>query len=345
MVIARRAVEFPFRTLAQFRFMDYLEKARRVIQLEIAELQRLVDRVGEPFAAAIEALRAAVASQGKVIIVGVGKSGNIGQKLAATLNSTGAPATVLDCQDALHGDLGLVTGNDVVLALSYSGETDELLNLLPHLKRRGVTLVGITGRPESTLGRAADIVLDVNVEREACPLGLAPTSSTTTMLVLGDALAMVLLEARGFGEDDFAMLHPGGSLGRALLTGVTEIMRTGEQLARVAPDASVREALAAMSRARAGAVIVAESGGPLAGIFTQGDFTRAFQHQSDGIGDRPVRDLMTVDPITIDAGKLAGEALRILETNRIDDLVVVDPETQEPLGLIDTQDLTRLGVV
>jgi arabinose-5-phosphate isomerase len=325
--------------------MDYLEKARRVIQLEITELNRLVDRIGDPFAAAIDALRASVEAQGKVVIVGVGKSGNIGQKMAATLNSTGAPASVLDCQDALHGDLGLVTGDDVVLAMSYSGETDELLNLLPHLKRRGVTVIGVTGRPDSTLGRTSDIVLDVNVEREACPLGLAPTSSTTTMLVLGDALAMVLLEARGFGEEDFAMLHPGGSLGRALLTKVTEIMRTGDQLARVTPNATVREALAAMSQARAGAVIVAENGQPLSGIFTQGDFTRAFQSDSDGIGDRPVSELMTQNPITIDSEKLAGEALRVLETNRIDDLVVVDPETQQPLGLIDTQDLTRMGVV
>lgn len=325
--------------------MDYLEKARRVILLEIAELNRLVERVDDSFAAAISALRLSVEAGGKIVIVGVGKSGNIGQKLAATLNSTGAPATVLDCQDALHGDLGLVTGRDVVLALSYSGETDELLNLLPHLKRRGVTVIGVTGRVESVLGRMSDIVLDVNVEREACPLNLAPTASTTTMLVLGDALAMVLLEARGFGEEDFAMLHPGGSLGRALLTRVTEIMRAGEQLARVSPSATVREALAAMSAARAGAVIVAESGGPLAGIFTQGDFTRAFQTDSEGIGDRPVSELMTRDPITIDSGKLAGEALRVLETHRIDDLVVVDAETREPLGLIDTQDLTRMGVV
>lgn len=325
--------------------MDYLEKARRVIQMEIAELNRLVDRIGESFSAAIDALRTTVEARGKVIIVGVGKSGNIGQKLAATLNSTGAPATVLDCQDALHGDLGLVTATDVVLALSYSGETDELLNLLPHLKRRGVTVIGITGRPDSTLGRAADVVLDVNVEREACPMNLAPTSSTTTMLVLGDALAMVLLEARGFGEDDFAMLHPGGSLGRALLTKVTEIMRTGEQLARVSPDASVRDALAAMTHARAGAVIVAEVATPLEGIFTQGDFTRAFQSDSEGIGNRPVSELMTRNPITIDSSRLAAEALRLLETHRIDDLVVVDEITRVPLGLIDTQDLTRLGVV
>ena len=325
--------------------MDYLEKARRVIQLEIAELNRLVDRVGEPFSQAIDALRTAVEGGGKIIIVGVGKSGNIGQKLAATLNSTGAPATVLDCQDALHGDLGLVTEDDVILALSYSGETEELLNLLPHLKRRGVTLVGITGRPESTLGRSSDAVLDVNVDREACPLGLAPTSSTTTMLVLGDALAMVLLEARGFNEDDFATLHPGGSLGRALLTRVTDIMRTGEQLAIVDPASSIRDTLAAMSDARAGAVIVAREGQPVDGIFTQGDFARAFQEDPEGVGGRAVSELMTRDPVTIPSDKLAGEALRLLETNRIDDLVVVDAADRTPLGLIDTQDLTRFGVM
>jgi len=327
--------------------MDYLEKARRVIQLEIDELKRLVERVGPPFVAAIDALRVAVDARAKVVIVGVGKSGNIGQKLAATFNSTGSPATVLDCQDALHGDLGLVTADDVVLALSYSGETDELLDLLPHLKRRGAAIIGVTGRPDSTLARTADIVLDVNVEREACPLGLAPTSSTTTMLVLGDALAMVLLEARGFGEEDFASLHPGGSLGRALLTRVTDIMRRGDQLARVAPGATVRDALAAMSRARAGAVIVAPDGerAPLEGVFTQGDFTRAFQSDSDGIGDRPITELMTRDPISIQSDKLAAEALRLLETHRIDDLVVVDEASGAPLGLIDTQDLTRLGLV
>ncbi|MCB1087509.1 MAG: KpsF/GutQ family sugar-phosphate isomerase, partial [Verrucomicrobiae bacterium] len=242
-------------------------------------------------------------------------------------------------------DLGLVTGNDAVIALSYSGETEELLNLLPHLKRRGVTLVAVTGRPESTLGRAADIVLDVNVEREACPMNLAPTSSTTTMLVLGDALAMVLLEARGFGEADFATLHPGGSLGRALLTKVTDIMRTGEHFAVVDPAASISVALGAMTRARTGAVVVAAPGGPLEGIFTQGDFTRAFQTDPAGIGERPVSELMTRNPITIDSSKLAAEALRLLETHRIDDLVVVDVDSRMPLGMIDTQDLTRIGLV
>ena len=198
--------------------MDYQEKARRVIELEIAELQRLLERVGSAFEQSVEALKTAVEGGGKILIVGVGKSGNIGSKLAATLNSTGATAAVLNCQDALHGDLGLVDDGDAVVALSYSGETRELIDLLPHLKRQRLFLTAITGRADSTLARAADVVLDVNVEREACPLNLAPTSSTTNMLVLGDALAMVLLEARGFRKEDFAMLHPGGSLGRTLLT-------------------------------------------------------------------------------------------------------------------------------
>ncbi|MCB1236361.1 MAG: KpsF/GutQ family sugar-phosphate isomerase [Verrucomicrobiae bacterium] len=324
--------------------MDNLEKARRVIQLEIEELQRLLERIGAPFDEAVRALLDAIEAGGKIVVVGVGKSGNIGQKIAATLNSTGAPAAVLDCQDALHGDLGLVTGRDLVLALSYSGETNELLDLLPHLKRRGARIVSVTGNPDSTLGRMADTVLDIAVRREACPLNLAPTSSTTNMLVLGDALAMVLLEARGFGKEDFADLHPGGALGRALLTRVEDIMRTGNDLARVAPTDSVHLALERMTRARAGAVVVVAEDGTLDGIFTQGDFARAFQAHQGDIAHRPVGDFTTRHPIVIDAGKLAAEALHILEEHRIDDLVVVN-EKNEPLGLIDTQDLARLRIV
>ena len=324
--------------------MDYLEKARRVIRLEIEELNRLVENVGDPFREAVDALRDSLQISGKIIVAGVGKSGNIGHKLAATLNSTGAPATVLDCQDALHGDLGLVHENDVVIALSYSGETNELLDVLPHLKRRSARIVGITGVANSSLGRAADIVIDINVQREACPLNLAPTSSTTNMLVIGDALAMVLLEARGFGKDDFAALHPGGALGRSLLTKVTDIMRTGDDMAIVSPGTSIRDALGDMSAARAGAVIVANDGGALEGIFTQGDFARAFQKGPADIADRTVSECMTPDPISIREDKLAAEALRLLEENRIDDLVVVGNDNK-PLGLIDTQDLTRLRMV
>lgn len=324
--------------------MDPLEKARRVISLEIEELTRLLDRVDESFARAVELLRATVEGNARIVIAGVGKSGNVGSKLAATLNSTGAPATVLNCQDALHGDLGLVNEGDCVLALSYSGETAELLGLLPHLKRRGANIIAITGKPGSTLGKAADCVLDVNVQREACPLNLAPTSSTTNTLVMGDALAMVLLESRGFTRDHFAELHPGGSLGRALLLRAGDIMRRGDEFVLVAPGETVLEVISKMTRARAGAVVVANGDGTLAGIFTQGDFARSFQEGDAGIGQRPVGELMTRDPIRVRDDRLVGEVLRLLEESRIDDLVVVDGDDR-PVGMIDTQDLTRVEVV
>ncbi|NLT71801.1 MAG: KpsF/GutQ family sugar-phosphate isomerase [Verrucomicrobiaceae bacterium] len=324
--------------------MDPLEKARRVISLEIEELGRLLDRIDGSFVTAVEMLKATVGKGAKILIVGVGKSGNIGSKLAATLNSTGAPATVLNCQDAIHGDLGLVNAGDSVIALSYSGETAELLTLLPHLKRRQIHLIAITGKPGSTLGRAADCILDIHVNREACPLNLAPTASTTNTLVIGDALAMVLLEARGFTKEHFAELHPGGSLGRALLMRAGDIMRTGDRFVTVTPDLPVREVISKMTAARAGAVIVVETSGVLSGIFTQGDFARAFQSGEPDIGSRPVGDHMTRNPVTIREDKLVGEVLRLLEENHIDDLVVLD-ENRVPLGMIDTQDLTRLQIV
>ncbi len=323
--------------------MDYQEKARRVIQLEIDELRRLHDRLDDSFGQAVKALHDALDLRGKIVIAGVGKSGNICHKIAATLNSTGATSTVLNCQDALHGDLGLVAEGDVVIAFSYSGETRELLDILPHLKRLRVPLISITGHSDSTLARVGDITLDVHVEREACPLNLAPTSSTTNMLVLGDALAMTLLEARGFKKENFAQLHPGGALGRSLLTKVSDIMRSGDDIVILCPQETIKSALEKMTAARTGAVIVTHEDGSLAGIFTQGDFTRAFQTQDD-LGSRSVGDFMTADPISIPAGKLAAEVLALLEEHRIDDLVVVDDDNQ-PLGLIDIQDLTRLHIL
>ena len=324
--------------------MDPLEQARRVVSLEIEELQRLLERLDDSFVAAVEMLKATVESGAKILIVGVGKSGNIGSKLAATLNSTGAPAAVLNCQDAIHGDLGLVNAGDSILALSYSGETAELLALLPHLKRRQIRLIAITGKPASTLGKAADCVLDINVQREACPLNLAPTSSTTNTLVIGDALAMVLLESRGFTKEHFAELHPGGSLGRALLLRAGDIMRSGADFVTVAPDLAIRETISRMTKARAGAVVVVEADSTLAGIFTQGDFARAFQSGGTGIGDEAVGLHMTQNPKHVHRDKLVGEVLRLLEEHRIDDLVVVD-ESRVPVGMIDTQDLTRHRVV
>lgn len=319
--------------------MDYLAKARTVIALEVSEMQRLSERIGGPFIATVDLLRSVIGSGRKIVLCGVGKSGNIAAKIAATLNSTGAPAVILHAQDALHGDLGMVAADDAVIALSYSGETDELLNILPHLKRQQCPLVAMTGNPHSTLAAAADVVLDVNVQREACPLNLAPTSSSTVMLVLGDALAMVLLEARGFKPEDFAMLHPGGTLGRALLTLVSDIMRTGDRLPLVPPDATVREAVRTMGRCRSGCVILKNSDTTLAGIFTQGDFARAFESNPNLAGE-PVAHFMTPHPITIQADKLAAELLNLLEHHPVDELVVLNSAGQ-PVGLVDTQDLSR----
>jgi arabinose-5-phosphate isomerase len=323
--------------------MNYPEKARRVIQLEIDELQRLHARIDGNFSRAIELLLTGVRSRGKLIVCGVGKSGNIGRKLAATLNSTGATTVLLDVGDALHGDLGVVDPGDLAIMLSYSGETSELLDLLPHVKRFGIPIIAITGGLQSTLARNADVVLDVHVTQEACPLNLAPTSSTTTMLVLCDALAMALLEARGFKSEDFAKLHPGGSLGRALLTRVSDVMRSGEQLAMIKPETPVREALQAMTKARSGAAVAVNPDGTLAGVFTHGDFVRAFQ-KDHAIADKPVHEFMTPRPISIQAGKLAAEVLATLEKCRVDDLVVID-DAGRPVGMVDTQDLTRLRLV
>jgi arabinose-5-phosphate isomerase len=323
--------------------MDYTERARTVIDLEISEIQRLRARIGENFRLAVEALHSAVDAGRKIIVCGVGKSGNIAHKIVATLNSTGAPAVVLNTQDALHGDLGLVNDGDVIIAMSASGETDEMLKLLPHLKRQQVTLLAITGGPDSLLARNADIVLDVKVEREACPLNLAPTSSTTVMLVLGDALAMVLLEARGFKNEDFARLHPGGSLGHALLTKVSDVMRQGDRLPLIPADATVMEAVRTMTRCRSGCVIIPDAEGKLAGIFTQGDFTRAYESQGD-IAAAPVSRFMIPRPITIQDDRLAAEILNILQRHPVDEIVVLDA-TRTPVGLVDTQDLSRLRII
>ncbi len=323
--------------------VDYLEKARRVIAQEIDELERLSGRLAEPFCAAVDALKKAIDQQRKIVVVGVGKSGNIGHKIAATLNSTGATAVVLNSQNALHGDLGLVKPGDVVLAMSQSGETRELLDLLPYLRRFDVTIVGMTGNSQSSLGRHADIVLNTAVEREACPLNLAPTSSSTVMLVTGDALAMVLLEARGFQSEDFAELHPSGHLGRVLLTRVSDVMRSLDEIALVKAETTVQEALGLMTKHRTGAAVVIDADGGLAGVFTHGDFVRAFQ-QGGNLADAVVEAFMTPQPVSIQGQKLATEALQLLEKHRIDDLIVVDLEGH-PIGLLDTQDLSRMKLI
>lgn len=323
--------------------MDFLANARQVIEIETSALERMASRLDESFTQAVKLLHETLDRRGKIVVAGIGKSGNIGHKIAATLNSTGATAVVLNSQNALHGDLGIMSDGDAVLLLSYSGETGELLDVLPHIKRFDVQLIALTGNPKSTLAEHSDVVLDTSVDREACPLKLAPTSSSTAMLVMGDALAMVLLESRGFTEEQFARFHPGGALGRALLTRVSDIMRKGEQLASVPNGATVRDALVAMSSARAGACVVVEPDGKLAGIFTHGDFARCYQRDPI-VGDKPVADFMTRNPISVDADSLAVEALQTIGSHRVDDVVVLD-SAGRAVGLVDTQDLARLKIV
>ncbi len=323
--------------------MDYVEKAARVLDLEISELQRLRQRLGLEFGRAVELIRQAVEARGKIIVLGVGKSGHIGGKIAATLTSTGSPAVVLNSLDALHGDLGVIADGDVVLALSYSGETEELLRILPAIARFQVQVIALCGDAKSTLAQNCDVFLDVNVEQEACPLNLAPTSSTTVMLALGDALAMVLLEARGFQKEDFAKFHPGGMIGRSLLLRVHEIMRPRAALALVRPGDNVRVVLKVMTSLRAGAAVVAGAEDELLGIFTHGDFVRHFQ-TDPRVGERLVADLMTLNPVVVHRDKMAVEVLNLLERHRIDDLVVVD-DRGVPVGIVDSQDLTRLKLL
>jgi arabinose-5-phosphate isomerase len=323
--------------------MDYLEKAKRVLDVEILELQRLRERLGDDFSRAVGLIKDAVDARGKVVVLGVGKSGHIGSKIAATLTSTGSPAVVLDSLNAMHGDLGVLADGDVVLALSASGETEELVRVLPAIARFQVKIVAVCGGRDSTLAKNAHVVLDVNVEQEACPLNLAPTSSTTVMLALGDALAMVLLEARGFNKEDFAKFHPGGKIGRSLLLRVHQVMRPRESMALVAPNATIRHVLKAMTGVRAGAAAVADEHGQLLGIFTHGDFARHFQSDPK-VGERLVADLMTLNPVTVHQDKLAVEVLNLLERHRIDDLVVVDDD-KVPVGIVDSQDLTRLKLL
>jgi arabinose-5-phosphate isomerase len=322
---------------------EHLARARRVFDLELAEARRVGERLDESFATAIETVREATSKRGKVVVVGVGKSGHIGEKIAATLTSTGTPAVMLNALNALHGDLGIVCDGDVALILSNSGETEELVNVFPALARLDVRIVAITGNRDSFLAKNAHIHLDASVEREACPLELAPTSSTTAMLILGDALAMTLLEARGFTREDFARFHPGGRLGRTLLLTVEQIMREKEQMALVAPDAIVRDVLLEMARRRAGSAVAIAADGTLAGIFTQGDFARHLD-KNPSLLDLCVTPFLTASPITVSHSSLAFEVLHILERHRIDDLVVVD-DAKRPVGIVDSQDLARFRLV
>ena len=323
--------------------MSHLSRARDVFDIEIAALRAVRGRLDDAFDSAVDAIVGALRARGKLVLLGIGKSGNIAQKIAATLSSTGSTAVVLNSVDALHGDLGVVSDGDVVIALSYSGESEELLSLIPAIKRFAVKVVAMTGGLKSSLARFSDIVLDVRVPKEACPFNLAPTSSTTAMLVLGDALAMAVLEARGFKEKDFARLHPSGAIGRALLLEVKDIMRSGNRNA-IAPDSiSVKEALLVMTQAKSGSVSVVDKRGKLAGVFTDGDLRRRMGTDEDVLV-RKLADVMTRNPICIREDALAAEALKIFNERSIDDLIVVNGR-KEPVGMVDSQDLPKLKLM
>ena len=323
--------------------MSHLAKAREVFEIEIAALKAVRAQLDKSFDAAVETVIAALKQRGKIVIVGIGKSGNVGAKIAATLTSTGSTAVVLNSVDALHGDVGIVNDGDVILALSYSGESEELLNLLPALKRFSVEIISLTGNVKSSLARHSDLALSVKVPKEACPFNLAPTSSTTATLVLGDALAMAVLQARGFKQKDFAKYHPSGAIGRAMLLKVGEIMRSGERNAIASENLSVKEALLVMTHAKSGSLAVVNTRGKLVGVFTDGDFRRHMA-SGDQLLTQPLKRVMTPRPICISEKALAVEALKIFNERNIDDLIVVNAKN-EPVGLIDSQDLPKLKIV
>lgn len=309
----------------------------------MAALRKVRNQLDDAFNQAVEMVVSTLQRRGKIIVVGIGKSGNVGRKIAATLTSTGSTSVLLNSVDALHGDLGIVNDGDVVLALSYSGESEELLNLLPALKRFSVKIVSLTGGPRSTLARSSDIVLNVRVPREACPFNLAPTASTTATLVLGDALAMAVLQARGFKQHDFAKFHPSGAIGRALLLRVRDIMRSGERNSVAAQNLTVKEALLVMTRAKAGSVSVVDRGGRLVGVFTDGDLRRHMA-SDEHVLSRPLSAVMTQNPIRVRDDALAIEALKVFNERAIDDLIVINAR-REPVGLVDSQDLPKLKMM
>lgn len=323
--------------------MNHLTRAREVFDIEIAALKSVRQSLNASFNAAVEIIVESLRQRGKIIVVGIGKSGNIGQKIAATLTSTGSTSVVLHSVDAMHGDLGLVNDGDAILALSYSGESEELLNLIPALKRFAVKIICLTGSAKSSLARNSDVVLNVQTPKEACPFNLAPTSSTTAQLVMGDALAMAVLQARGFKEKDYARYHPSGAIGRALLTKVSDIMRSGPRNAIAPENSSVKEALLVMCQAKSGSVSVVNKNGKLSGVFTDGDLRRHMSAEGDVMGKK-LRDVMTANPICIRDNVLAVEALRIFNQRNIDDLVVVDGK-RRPVGMIDLQDLPKLKLM
>jgi arabinose-5-phosphate isomerase len=319
---------------------NVLKTAREVLTIEAQAIERLIPRLGRNFEKAVEFM---AGCRGRIIVTGMGKPGFIARKIAATLASTGSPSLFLHPAEAIHGDLGMVTEDDVMIAISNSGETEEIVKLLSTIKKIGVPLIALTSNGQSSLARNADVVLDLGVSREACPLNLAPSASTTASLAMGDALALSLLKKKGFRPEDFAMLHPGGSLGKKLLR-VKDLMRTGKANPVVKEQTLVRQALLTITAARAGSCTIVNEKGKLVGIFTDGDLRRHLRENGEMILKEPVKKLATLKPLAIEQDKLAAEALHLLQSRKIDELPVVD-EKGCAVGLLDVQDLLKAGFV
>jgi arabinose-5-phosphate isomerase len=335
-----RAAPKPPRSGRQSHDNNALELARRVLLIEADAVRALVERLDERFLAAVDLIST---RKGRVIVSGIGKSGHIARKIASTLSSTGTPAYFLHPAEANHGDLGMIESGDVFIALSHSGESEELVGIIPQVKRRGAKLIAIAGRSDSTLARECDVLLDAGVAQEACPHNLAPTASTTAALALGDALAVALLDARGFSADDFARSHPGGSLGRRLLTHVADVMRKGPDMPAVRDEATFKQAVLEMSRGRMGMTAVLGAEGQVLGIFTDGDLRRALDKVLDFETTR-VAEVMTPEPRTIRPEALAVEAVQLMERHKVNQLLVVD-ERGRLVGALNMHDLFRAKVL
>ena len=318
-----------------------LALAGQVLEIEAAAVSALRGRLGRPF---LDAVATIFAAEGRVVVTGMGKSGHIGSKIASTLASTGTPAFFMHPGEASHGDVGMIAAGDVVIAISNSGESDEILRILPLIKRRGAKVIAITGREQSTLATEADVHLDAAVEKEACPMNLAPTASTTAVLALGDALAVALLERRGFGEDDYALHHPGGALGRRLLLHVSDVMHSGERLPRVGVGATLKEAILEMSRKALGMTAIVEADGRVAGLFTDGDLRRTLEKHED-IRGLKVADVMTRNPRSIGPARLAAEAAQMMQAHHVSGRLLVVDEGGKLVGAVHVDDLLKAGVI
>jgi len=320
-----------------------LNRAREVMEIEIEGVRTAKDALGDDFIKVVRMIAKALDDGGKIVVSGVGKNLHVAEKISATLASTGSTSVVMNPIQAMHGDLGMIADNDILLALSFSGESDEIIKLIPAVKRLGLQVIGMIGNCESSLAKMSDAILPVIINKEACPFGMAPTTSTTATLAVGDALAMVLIDARHFVKESYARLHPAGAIGRALVLRVRDIMRTGEKAAIITTKATVKDAIMAMTSAKSGAALISDNEGGLRGIFTDGDLRRQLSERCEILNDA-VESVMTENPISVNQEAFAVDVLRIFEKYRIDDLPVVD-DTNRIAGYVDIQDLPKMKVM